>query len=661
MMHGVYHVACYGADGALRWRKTLSNTVTTVGLNALLNATFDAGPYTATVYCGLISGVGFVSAPSVNDRMNDHTGWQEAGATYSPTCSSGRATATFAAASNATATFAGDATFHLSDSGTLRGVFLVFGSGASSVIDNTGGVLLSAALFDGGPMAISASEWIAVTYTLAASAATPPPQPVAPTWVLPSFLSLAATDPGIQLAAYVHNPTNYTLTDFALATGTLPSGAHLDSNGRLWSNGATPGAATDVRFAFDYQAATVVSHPTTGVVTGGSPMLLGVSSHGTGQSGPLSLTVTAIPYNNAVGYCLYASKNLWFVRFEGDARGSSVWYKVGGDHAHLDPGEPSEMDGRGEIFYINLATDQWVQVQPNFLRVGSTNSTMQGALPDDPSCVVRGDEMWVVANQRVSSMTTTEYTNYCRSNYGGNLVPPAVGAIVTQDMENVVAWNYKTGVWRAVVPRMQDLKGDRAWATLYDQLNDRFITPVANSFIVMDKDGNDISGRGGAANLLYDYGAYDFHSAGIVQDGRTAYVFDQAHGKLYRFNLDTWTLDYRWFWPLTMVCDLSSYGCTYAYGGRGIHLCWHAGLRAVIVRHVYGPLYVYQVDTQQLSTFDMSRPVPNGDGFRGMPAFTLYDPVLGDCFSMGGIDFCDPPCTVATWGDSYWRLHFDYA
>ena len=48
--------------------------------------------------------------------------------------------------------------------GTAKGVFLVFGSGAVSTIDSTAGVLYSAGLFTGGDQAVVFTNTVTVTY-----------------------------------------------------------------------------------------------------------------------------------------------------------------------------------------------------------------------------------------------------------------------------------------------------------------------------------------------------------------------------------------------------------------------------------------------------------------------------------------------------------------
>jgi hypothetical protein len=50
-------------------------------------------------------------------------------------------------------------------SGTLKGCFLVVGTGAASTIANTGGVLYSAGTFTGGDKTVGTNDQVQITYT----------------------------------------------------------------------------------------------------------------------------------------------------------------------------------------------------------------------------------------------------------------------------------------------------------------------------------------------------------------------------------------------------------------------------------------------------------------------------------------------------------------
>src|SRR5206468_11992072 len=190
-------------------------------------------------------------------------------------------------------------------------------------------------------------------------------------------------------------------------------------------------------------------------------------------------------------------------------------------------------------------------------------------------------------------------------------------------------------------------RGDRVWRGMWDSVSDRFILPTASNFLIFDGNGVDVSPRVGTANALMDYGNFDFHSSGIVQDGRNAYVYDQAHGALYRFNL------YQSPFQLVKVLDLPDTVWTGA--GRGITLVWHPVLRAVVIlgygADYKGRMYAFEVDSGKLTGW--ARP----DGFVNAarnwisPSTSFFDPDTGDVISIGGIDWDGMTSSV------FWRLH----
>ena len=164
---GVYLIECIGADGAVKWSETLPNTVATVGKNAVLDAALAGSSYTVTgPFIGLISSVSW-SATAAGDTMASHAGWLEAGGANAPTYTAPRKTAAWSAASSGSKALSSAASFAITGSGTIKGAFMVFGSGAVSTIDSTAGTLLSAGVFSGGDKVVASSDTVNVSYSLA--------------------------------------------------------------------------------------------------------------------------------------------------------------------------------------------------------------------------------------------------------------------------------------------------------------------------------------------------------------------------------------------------------------------------------------------------------------------------------------------------------------
>ncbi|HXG58131.1 MAG TPA: hypothetical protein VNL91_03840 [Thermoanaerobaculia bacterium] len=164
--HGVYVVTATDRTGHVKWQDTIHNVVTTVGKNLALDTVFAGSSYTVTgPYMGLISSVSYTTGPAAGDTMASHGGWTEAGGTNAPTYSGTRKTAAFNAASGGSKPLSSALSFSITSSGTVKGCFLVLGSGASSTIDNTGGTLYSAGTFSGGDKTVSNGDTLNVSYS----------------------------------------------------------------------------------------------------------------------------------------------------------------------------------------------------------------------------------------------------------------------------------------------------------------------------------------------------------------------------------------------------------------------------------------------------------------------------------------------------------------
>lgn len=152
---GRYLVECLGPDGAVKWRDTIDNLVTTGGGNDLLDKYFAGSGYTAAWFVGLIDLASY-SAVAVGDTMASHAGWLESVAYSNATrpAPSWNAASAKAKASTATA-------FNVNATATIKGVFTT----TVSTKSGTTGILYSAGLFTGGDKAVASGDTLNVTYT----------------------------------------------------------------------------------------------------------------------------------------------------------------------------------------------------------------------------------------------------------------------------------------------------------------------------------------------------------------------------------------------------------------------------------------------------------------------------------------------------------------
>jgi hypothetical protein len=164
LAHGTFKAQLI-RDGAVIWEDEFPNTVVTVGKNLALDTYLAGSSYSVTgPYMGLISSTSY-SAIAAGDTMSSHAGWLEAGSGNAPTYSGNRKTAVFSAASSGSKALSSALSFSITGTGTVKGAFLVFGSGASATVENTSGTLYSAGLFSGGDRAVINGDTLSVTYT----------------------------------------------------------------------------------------------------------------------------------------------------------------------------------------------------------------------------------------------------------------------------------------------------------------------------------------------------------------------------------------------------------------------------------------------------------------------------------------------------------------
>ena len=162
---GRFTARCVDADGNLRWEDEFPNTVVTVGKNLILDQALAGSTYTAAEFMGLISSASY-SAISATDTMASHSGWLEAGSANAPTFSGNRGSAAWSAASAGAKALSSSLSFSITGTGTIKGAFLVGGSGATNVVAATTGVLISAGLFTGGDRSVLSGDTVSVSYSM---------------------------------------------------------------------------------------------------------------------------------------------------------------------------------------------------------------------------------------------------------------------------------------------------------------------------------------------------------------------------------------------------------------------------------------------------------------------------------------------------------------
>ncbi len=162
---GQYTAECFDSNGNLRWRDKFDNVVATVGKNLALDTYLSGAAYTTTgPFMGLISGASFTAVSSA-DTMASHGGWLEAGSNNAPTYTAPRKTMLWNAASGGAKAMAAALSFSITGTGTVKGAFTLYGTGASTTLENTSGTLYSAGLFSGGDRAVLSGDTINVSYT----------------------------------------------------------------------------------------------------------------------------------------------------------------------------------------------------------------------------------------------------------------------------------------------------------------------------------------------------------------------------------------------------------------------------------------------------------------------------------------------------------------
>lgn len=165
-LEGHFEAECYDRDGNLKWRDIIENVTMDVGVRLALDTFLAGAGYTVVgPFMGLISSVGYGAGPVAGDTMGSHGGWTEAGLANAPTYTAPRKTAAWGAAAGRSKALSAALSFVFTGGGTVKGCFLVYGTGAVSTIDNTAGILYSAGLFTGGDKVVIATDTLNVSYT----------------------------------------------------------------------------------------------------------------------------------------------------------------------------------------------------------------------------------------------------------------------------------------------------------------------------------------------------------------------------------------------------------------------------------------------------------------------------------------------------------------
>ena len=144
-----------------KWSDVISNLVTTVGKNFVLDTTMSGSAYTAAWYVGLVNGP---SAPtySAADTMASHAGWTE-NTSYSQAA---RPTAAWSAAASGVKALSAALTFSINAaSQNVIGCFLT----TVSTKGGTTGTLYSVGSFAEGNKAVGSGDTLAVSYSTTAA------------------------------------------------------------------------------------------------------------------------------------------------------------------------------------------------------------------------------------------------------------------------------------------------------------------------------------------------------------------------------------------------------------------------------------------------------------------------------------------------------------
>ncbi len=157
-MKGVFTVE-HWRDGKLLHKEEDFNSIVNVGKNYILDTMFFSQTQIATgSWCfGLIDNSGFTSL-AASDTMASHSGWTTENVAYSE---STRVAWGQGAASAQTTTNASAATFDMTGTATLQGVFLT----SNNMKSGTSGTMWTEALFS-SPIPVTSGDQIKISYSI---------------------------------------------------------------------------------------------------------------------------------------------------------------------------------------------------------------------------------------------------------------------------------------------------------------------------------------------------------------------------------------------------------------------------------------------------------------------------------------------------------------
>lgn len=154
--HGFFTVVVI-RNGKIVHKEIAPNGVTNEGKNGVLDSYFRNQAPPAQWYLSFIDNAGFTALDDANDVMNSHSGWAEFTG-YSEVTRPAWATQ---AAASQSITNPTPATFSITSTATIKGIFVV----SENTKSGTTGVLWATALF-AGDIPVSNGDIIKISYTV---------------------------------------------------------------------------------------------------------------------------------------------------------------------------------------------------------------------------------------------------------------------------------------------------------------------------------------------------------------------------------------------------------------------------------------------------------------------------------------------------------------